>query len=180
MANQPTMDLLKAMRMSAMAQEFERQITESAYTQLVFEERFALLVDAEWHRRQQNRLIRSIRSARFATPNAAVEEIEYHEDRHLDKAQILRFATCKYIDEGRHHPQRCLREWQDLPRLRSGERRLPQIFDCSLHPFAGTVGGSQSGTGRWQLQDRDPFLPEGGSSHSGRMADTLPDTPGIL
>ena len=31
-----------------------------------------------------------------------MEGIEYHEDRKLDKAQILRFATCKYIDEGHH------------------------------------------------------------------------------
>ena len=28
--------------------------------------------------------------------------IEYHEDRKLDKAQMLRFATCQYIDEGHH------------------------------------------------------------------------------
>lgn len=35
-------------------------------------------------------------------PSATVEGIEYYEDRKLDKAQILRFATCKYIDEGHH------------------------------------------------------------------------------
>lgn len=102
MANQPTMDLLKAMHMSAMALEFERQLTDPSYSQLGFEERFSLLVDAEWNRRQQNKLIRNIRKANFATPNAAIEEIEYHEDRHLDKAQILRFATCNYIAQGRH------------------------------------------------------------------------------
>ncbi len=31
-----------------------------------------------------------------------MEEIEYHEDRKLDKAQLLRLASCKYIDEGHH------------------------------------------------------------------------------
>jgi DNA replication protein DnaC len=102
MTNQSTLDLLKAMRMGAMAAEFEQQLSAPSYSQLGFEERFALLVDAEWNRRQQNKLIRIIRSAHFAAPNAAIEEIEYHEDRHLDKAQILRFATCKYIDDGRH------------------------------------------------------------------------------
>ena len=35
-------------------------------------------------------------------PPATVEGIEYHEDRKLDKAQMLRFATCQYIDEGHH------------------------------------------------------------------------------
>ena len=59
-----------------------------------FEERVALLVDAEWNSRQNNKLIRCIREARFAEPGAAVEDIEYYEDRHLDKAQLLRFTTC--------------------------------------------------------------------------------------
>ena len=100
---QTTIDLLKAMRFSAMAAEFQRQMTDpSAYNTMGFEERFALLVDSEWNRRQQNRLARTIRSANFALPRATIEDIEYHEDRKLDKAQILRFATCKYIDECHH------------------------------------------------------------------------------
>lgn len=41
-------------------------------------------------------------NAHFAAPNATIEGIEYHEDRKLDKAQILRFATCQYIQEGHH------------------------------------------------------------------------------
>ena len=59
-------------------------------------------MDAEWNRRQQNKLLRGLHNAHFAVPGATIEEIEYHEDRKLDKAQILRFATCKYIDEGHH------------------------------------------------------------------------------
>ena len=31
-----------------------------------------------------------------------IEDIEYHEDRRLDRTQILRFAACNYIDEGHH------------------------------------------------------------------------------
>ena len=31
-----------------------------------------------------------------------MEEIEYHPDRKLDKTQLTRFSTCKYIDDGRH------------------------------------------------------------------------------
>ena len=53
-------------------------------------------------RRQSNKLNRFIRNAHFAVPSATVEGIEYHEDRKLDKAQMLRFATCQYIDEGHH------------------------------------------------------------------------------
>jgi len=33
---------------------------------------------------------------------AAVEEIAYYEDRKLHKAQMPRFSTCKFVDEGHH------------------------------------------------------------------------------
>lgn len=74
----------------------------SAYSQMGFEERLSLLVDAEWNCRQNNKLLRCIREARFAAPGAVIEDIEYHADRHLDKAQILRFASCKFIEENHH------------------------------------------------------------------------------
>lgn len=103
MMNHSTIETLKMMRFSAMAFEFERQLSNpAAYSQLGFEERLALMVDAEWNRRQKNKLDRCIREAHFTAPNAMIEDIEYHEDRRLDKAQILRFATCSYIDDGHH------------------------------------------------------------------------------
>lgn len=103
MRNNSTIESLKAMRFSAMAAELERQMEDpSAYSQMGFEERLSLLVDAEWNCRQNNKLLRCIREARFATPGAVIEDIEYHADRHLDKAQILRFASCKFIEENHH------------------------------------------------------------------------------
>lgn len=103
MKNNSTIESLKAMRFSAMAAELERQMDDSStYSHMGFEERLSLLVDAEWNSRQNNKLIRCIRDARFAEPGAVVEDIEYHEDRHLDKAQFLRFATCGFINK-RHH-----------------------------------------------------------------------------
>ena len=98
-----TITLLREMRFSAMASELEKQLSDpAAYSQLGFEDRLSLLVDAEWTRRQVNKLERCIRNARFAIPGAVIEEIEYYEDRRLDKAQILRFSTCKYIEDGHH------------------------------------------------------------------------------
>lgn len=47
-------------------------------------------------------MVRFARNAHFSLPNAAVEEIEYYEDRKLDKAQMLRFSTCKFIEDGHH------------------------------------------------------------------------------
>jgi DNA replication protein DnaC len=103
MINQSTVDSLKAMKLTAMATELQRQIENSStYGTLGFEERIGLLVDAEWNRRQANKLSRYIKNAHFSAPNATIEGIKYHEDRKLDKAQILRFSTCRYILEGHH------------------------------------------------------------------------------
>lgn len=37
-----------------------------------------------------------------SAPDACMEGIEYFPERKLDKTQMLRFATCRYIEEGRH------------------------------------------------------------------------------
>jgi DNA replication protein DnaC len=59
------------------------------------------MVDAEWTSRRNNRLDRLIRNAGFSMPEAAVEDIEYHPDRELDKALITRLSTCNFVEE--HH-----------------------------------------------------------------------------
>ena len=98
-----TIEQLRAMKMNAFASELERQIKDTdSYKQLGFEDRLTLLVDAEWNRRQNNKLDRYIRNARFSDANATIEGIEYIEDRHLDKGRMLRLSTCNYVDEGRH------------------------------------------------------------------------------
>ena len=94
--------MLRAMKMTAMAAELERQAGDAAYRELSTEERFSLIVNAEWNRRQTNRINRLINAAHFAQPGATIEGVEYFEDRKLDKAQLLRLSTCKYIESGRH------------------------------------------------------------------------------
>ena len=102
MLDNNTVARLRAMKMSAFASELERQLEDGSYSQLGFEERLGLLVDSEWNRRQSSKLDRYIRNSRFAISSATMEGIEYIEDRHLDKAKMLRFAACRYIEDGRH------------------------------------------------------------------------------
>ena len=103
MTRQSTVDTLKAMRFSAMADEFERQLSDpNSYASLSFEDRMGLLVDAEWNRRQANKYKRLVHAAHFSVPSATVESIEYYEDRKLDKGQIVKFSTCQYIERGHH------------------------------------------------------------------------------
>ena len=100
--NQQTIDMLTEMKMTAMAAEFANQIQDASFNSIGFEERLSMLVTAEWNRRQNNKVARLMRAAEFGIPSAVMEEIEYHENRKLDKAQLLRLAACKYIDEGHH------------------------------------------------------------------------------
>ena len=103
MIRQSTIELLKEMRFSGMASELEKQLNNTdSYRDLPFEDRLAMLVDAEWNRRQSNKYLRCIHGARFAIHDATVEGIEYYEDRHLSKTQMLQFTTCQYIADGHH------------------------------------------------------------------------------
>lgn len=102
MLNENTVTKLQEMRLGAMAQAFKAQMSDPNMADLSFEDRFGLLVDHEWTTRKNNHLNRLIKTATFAEPNACVEDIEYHADRNLDKAQIARLASCDYITERRN------------------------------------------------------------------------------
>jgi DNA replication protein DnaC len=101
MLNNTTINKLIEMRLNAMADNFAAQLSDNAFSDLSFEERFGLMVDSEWARRKNNKLKRLIAKADFRYSNACIEDIEYHSDRKLDKIQIARLATCAYIQE--HH-----------------------------------------------------------------------------
>ncbi len=82
-----------------MAKKYMEQLRSPEYQELSFEDRFEMLVDIEWIRRKNSKLDRLIKSAEFRDTQASIEDIEYHLDRKLDKAQILRLATGQYIEE---------------------------------------------------------------------------------
>ena len=99
MLNETTMTKLQEMKLGVMAKALRNQMEDSDFANMPFEERLGLIVDAEWTTRKNNRLKRLIKSAGYEFPNAAIEDIEYRADRKLDKEQILRLATCNYINE---------------------------------------------------------------------------------
>ena len=103
MIRQSTVDLLREMRLGGMASELERQVSDAeSFRELSFEDRLALLVDAEWNRRQKNKYQRCLHNARLSIPNATVEGIEYYEDRKLSRKDFTLLSTCKYIEDEHH------------------------------------------------------------------------------
>ena len=91
MLSNETVRKLHEMRLGVMAEAFSAQLEDAQFQAVFFEDRFAMRVDAEWSARKSNRLTRLIRNA--------VENIEYHPERKLDREQILRLASCTYLQE---------------------------------------------------------------------------------
>lgn len=103
MINLETVKTLRVLRLPGMARELESQLEDpQRYKALSFEDRLALLVDAESSSRHQNTINRRIRAAKLSESTASIEAIEYHEDRELNKSLITKLATCSYIQENHH------------------------------------------------------------------------------
>lgn len=99
--NQETMRKLTEMKMGGMAELYNQQSLNHDYQNMDFNDRFQLLVDHEYDRRRSNKLERLIKQATLNDPTAAIEGIEYHPDRRLNKQLILELSTGNYIQ--RHH-----------------------------------------------------------------------------
>ncbi|KGA96353.1 ATPase AAA [Alkalihalobacillus alcalophilus ATCC 27647 = CGMCC 1.3604] len=97
--NEQTLTKLHEMKLSGMAEAYKEQSSNKDFQKMSFEERFSLLVDLEYSRRRSNKLQRLIKTATFLNSNACIEDLEYHEDRRLDKDLILKLASGAYIQE---------------------------------------------------------------------------------
>ena len=102
MTNESTINKLIEMRLTTMADSFRIQKDDASMKEIPFEDRFGLLVDAEYTSRKNNRLKRLIRKAEFEQPDASVADIDYRSGRKLNKELIERLATCEYITEYRN------------------------------------------------------------------------------
>ena len=102
MTNQITVDKLLEMRLSAMSDAFLIQLNDPQMQEVPFEDRFGMLVDAEYTNRKNNSLKRLIKGAAFDQPEAHIAAIDYTSGRKLNRALIERLATCEYIVEHRN------------------------------------------------------------------------------
>lgn len=96
MLMQPTLEKLSDMRLSGLRHAVEEQLANPQYAELTFEERFSLLIDQEWTRRQDSRLQRRLKQAKFRQ-SACVEDIDFSAERGLKRRQILQLATGEWI-----------------------------------------------------------------------------------
>lgn len=102
MTRQSTMDKLYNMRLSVMAQAYRDLDELPGAADMTFDERFAMVVDAEWDARRVNKRTRLLRQAGFSDPEANVADIRYDADRRLDKTRMTELSSCEWVRNHRN------------------------------------------------------------------------------
>lgn len=101
MLNHQTIEKLIQMKLPTMTKELRRQMEHPPTESLSFEERFGMIVDAEWTARKNNQLQRLLKAANLKIHNACLEDIDYAPDHNINKDMVSRIADCAWIKDGR-------------------------------------------------------------------------------
>jgi len=99
MLREPTIDKLNTLRLRVFASAWIEQDKSPETLTLPFDERLALLVEAETLARDNARLAKNLRDAKLRMPEACIEGVDFPRERQLDKAAVRQLATCRWVDE---------------------------------------------------------------------------------
>lgn len=91
-----TIDKMKALKLNGMARALETQMDVKESRELSFEDRLAMLVDAEALEKDNGKTTSRIRTAKFRL-SACLEDLKIKTSRGLDKSTITAFAVCDWV-----------------------------------------------------------------------------------
>lgn len=94
---EPTYQKLLEMSLTVMAGAFQQQQGDPKVLSLEFDDRFAMLVDAEHNARHDRRLARRLRDANLRIPSACVEDVRVSAARGMDKSLLRQLAGGEWI-----------------------------------------------------------------------------------
>jgi DNA replication protein DnaC len=141
MLREPTLEKLIALRLRVMAAAWIEQDKSPDTIALTFDERLALLVDAETLARDNARLAKTLRDAKLRIADACIEGVDFARARELDKAVVRSLATCRWVTErqpviitgatgtGKSYLACALAHQACRKGLRAMYRRVPRLFD---------------------------------------------------
>lgn len=101
MTREQTFEKLHSLKLHGLSQALERQLGEPAMAELAFEERVAMLVDAQWQWRENRALERRLRQARLKKP-ASLEDVDYRHPRRLERSVMRSLAGCDWVRRRRN------------------------------------------------------------------------------
>jgi DNA replication protein DnaC len=96
--NEQILQKMKQLKFFGMAAAFKTTMEGGRGATLTADEMAELLIGSEWDDRNNRRIERNVRNARFRY-NACIEQLHYDVDRNMDRNQIKRFAECTYINK---------------------------------------------------------------------------------
>ena len=96
MNNNQTIEKLKQMRLSAMAELHLEHVKNNRIENSTADEYLALLTDHQWEDRQNQKIERLLKQAGFKQP-ANLADINYTQNRNLDKNMFERLSTLNFI-----------------------------------------------------------------------------------
>lgn len=101
MLNEQTFEKLYLMKLIGMAEALQDQMGRADMDGLAFEERFAMLVDAQYLWKETKRMKRLLGNAKLKLP-ACMEDIDYRTTRGLDKSVMLSLGSCEWVRKHRN------------------------------------------------------------------------------
>lgn len=96
--NEETLQKMKQMKFYGMTAAFRSVIAEERMATLTTDELVAMLIEAEWDDRNNRRIDRNLRNARFRY-RANLQQTHFDINRNLDKNLFMRLAECSFIDK---------------------------------------------------------------------------------
>ena len=87
---------MSQMKLYGMQQAYLSVLDKNHHHTLTNDEFIDFLIQAEWDDRENRRVNRYLRSARFRY-QASIEEVDFTNNRNLDKTTFLRLADCSFI-----------------------------------------------------------------------------------
>lgn len=96
--NETTLSKMKQIKLYGMHGAFRTAIETGKTDDYTLDQFVSMLIDAEWDDRQNRKIERGIKNARFHY-KASMENIIYDQMRNIDRNSILRLAECDYIEK---------------------------------------------------------------------------------
>ncbi len=93
---------LRSLRMSGMADAYEKQMSDPNIDLVPFNERFTRIVNREWELRNDKKFNRLLKKAHLRYPEADLDETIYDPARKLDTDTIEGLSSCHWVDEGKN------------------------------------------------------------------------------
>ncbi len=96
MNNHNTIDKMKQMRLTAMAEMHYNNMDNNINQQYTNDQYVTMLVDQEWENKQNNKIKNLIKKANFRYPTS-IQDIDYNSNRNLDRNIFERLALLNFM-----------------------------------------------------------------------------------